>query len=251
MSFDGQGPPQRESRPVGSGPAKQLSTPLKLDTTVSAGVTDRTEWAPPPVPTVEGYLAAIGPVPRSSTCTLCRYGTVFEDGRCLCWRHWTDSDRAALGELDRRGRAIGIKPDRHHSLEGQRAWPYGARTYVAMRRALLDWAEDNQLRYADRSHACPAWVSGADRCPGVSKCTGLSPAIVTVFDHASTWTGPHGLRLIVASPYGMTEPCASTLSRLRDLGLHVGVRPPGNSWYDSSAWFVTVAGFVDASQVAA
>ncbi|UFN44520.1 hypothetical protein [Nocardioides okcheonensis] len=237
-----QGPPGHdEGRPGKSGPT---TSNLNLTSTM-------VQQAVPPIPTVESYLAGLGPVPRSTSCASCDFGVVFEDGRRRCDRHWTAADRDLIAELNRRGRAVGLPIDRRHRLEGQRAFPYGPRAYVAMRREMLEWAEANQLRYADRSHACEAWLR-AERCPGVDRCAGLGRAILRRGDHASSWTGPAGLRLIVAQPYALSSQDADELRELADVdGLHVTVQPPGALWYGEQTYAVLLAAFPDTTETAA
>lgn len=240
------GPPERESRPVGSGPAQQLSTPIKNTVSVAS---QTHAFPPPPIPTVEGYLASLGQVPVMATCAGCKHGTAFEDGRRLCWKHQTPNDRATLDELNRRGRAIGVPPDRHNLLEGARAWPYVARVDVATRRAMVEWAETNGLSYVDRSHACEAWLTGS-RCPGIRRCAGLSRVILRRLDHASSWIGPKGLRLVVAQPYSLDAQDADELRGLAAVdGLHITVQPPGSGWYGQT-YTVLAAGFPDAEAAA-
>lgn len=234
------GPPGHdEDRPGKSGP---VTSNLNLASTVA--------HEPPPFPSVAD-LAALYPLPVSASCVSCQWGTVFEDGRRLCPRHWTATDRERLDELNRRGRAIGLPLDRAHRLEGQRAWPFGPRTYVAMRLRMLEWAEANRLRYADRSHACEAWLTG-QRCPGVDRCAGLSRVILQRLDHASSWTGPAGLRLVVAQPYALGPQDADELRALATVdGLHVTVRPPGSLWYGEQTLAVLLAAFPESSERAA
>lgn len=237
----GQGPPGHDEGcpPAGKQPSASNFNPTSTIVQHEA----------PPIPSVADVWA-LYPLPPSVGCARCEYGLAFEDGRKRCPRHWTDADRAVVGELNRRGRAIGLKP--HPRIEGERLYPYGPKASVAMRRRMLDWAETAELRFADGSHICPAWVAG-DRCPGVRRCPGQNiRALLGPLDHATNWTGPAGLRLIVAQPYAVTSSDAPSLQALNAVpGLHLGVTPPGASWYGHETWMVTIAGFpVDGQEVA-
>lgn len=180
---------------------------------------------------------------QGAPCTRCKYATHFEDGRKLCRRHYTDDDRAMLADLDRRGRAVGLNRAGEHDPDNSVAWPYGPNVHVRMRRALLDWAEANQLTYAGRSHACLSWLAN-ERCPGPSRCAGQTLAVLRWLDHPSSWTGPAGLRLLVSQPYALTADDGPALQAVTAAeGLHLIIHPPGVSWYGFQTYMVLIAGF--------
>lgn len=113
-----------------------------------------------------------------------------------------------------------------------------------MRMRLLDWAESGQLRYADRSHGCAAWVTGT-RCPGVQRCVGLSRSILRWLDHQNSFTGPAGLRLVIGQPHNIDVDDAPELRTLAETeGLHLAILPPERGWFGGyQTHLVLLAGF--------
>ena len=118
--------------------------------------------------------------------------------------------------LQHRARAVGITD----------GWPYGAHPPVA-RAALLDWAENLDVRLSRARRRCLHWIN-VGRC-GVAECR-ENHSLHPWMDHVTCWNRNGVAALLLAQPYQVTDDDHTDLADIANrFGLDVLLDTPG--WY--------------------
>lgn len=156
-------------------------------------------------------------------------GLVYPDGGRRCWRHTTDADRTLVAALDARAPGVGVERT-EPGMRNAYAWPYGPNVYVAMRVAMLDWAETHDLRETTRAHPCLHWVR-TGRCSRW-RCYDSHPGWM---DHVTRWTRNGRPAVLVGQPYHVSVDGYAALALVdADPAFTVEIRNDG--WYGSGVF---------------
>ena len=157
----------------------------------------------------------------------------------VCREHETPELRDLLVELYRRGKAIGLPldADSHWKFRwatGGMRWPGTAAGTITARVRLLEWAEENNMRWNNSKRVCFHRVFGLHcgdyYCPGVAQSAEEVGVSSSWADHVSMWTDAQNRRVLVSHPYADAESAREAFAELDQIdGVSVTVRE--DSWY--------------------
>lgn len=119
------------------------------------------------------------------------------------------------------------------------AWPYGTTRPdkdKAERKALIGWAERNEVRYSDNGN-CLHWLTRG-RC-SERDCTEGRNQRRDWMDHLTGWTRTGKPALLIAQPYSLSADDLADLAKV-ERDWNVSVYIDGRGWYGHGTVTITI-----------